>query len=290
MSLEEQSGAITRTGFDPAGGTRFYPRLRPQTESIPDHPPPIPPPLTPLSDPPLPTDPLSLYNIHYLGPLPRDPSTVPAPSLTPNLPTMASTTAPIPRGTVPRPRPMSLPPPTYTPSYSGTSSERPRQHAEQPHATAQRHSQRGVETPKPRTTNRILGDYTLSKTLGAGSMGKVKLAHHNITGEKVCLAVFLSFVTAPALQDRSYYLPRTPSLRFKLLSFPIILVVYYDRYPNVPQVGRLLSLPRTVHKFHSSYSHRGLDHCDIHPTTFFPPSFPTFVFLSYSANRVSSPS
>ncbi|KAJ7187036.1 hypothetical protein C8R46DRAFT_1172012 [Mycena filopes] len=33
-------------------------------------------------------------------------------------------------------------------------------------------------------SNRILGDYTLSKTLGAGSMGKVKLATHNITGEK----------------------------------------------------------------------------------------------------------
>ena len=35
------------------------------------------------------------------------------------------------------------------------------------------------------TRNRVLGDYTLSKTLGAGSMGKVKLAHHNVTGEKV---------------------------------------------------------------------------------------------------------
>lgn len=45
---------------------------------------------------------------------------------------------------------------------------------------------RGRESTKPRSsTNRILGDYTLSKTLGAGSMGKVKLAHHNITGEKV---------------------------------------------------------------------------------------------------------
>ena len=193
MSFKEQSGATTRPGFDPAGGTRFHPRLRPQTESIPEHPLPIPPPHTPLSAPPPLTDPLSLYNIHYLGPLPRDPSTLPAPSFPPNSPTTASTTAPIPRGTVPRPRPMSLPPPTYTPSYSGTSSERPRQHAEQPLATTQRHSQRGVETPKQRTTNRILGDYTLSKTLGAGSMGKVKLAHHNITGEKVCPVVFLSF-------------------------------------------------------------------------------------------------
>lgn len=44
---------------------------------------------------------------------------------------------------------------------------------------------RGRESAKPRSTNRILGDYTLSKTLGAGSMGKVKLAHHSITGEKV---------------------------------------------------------------------------------------------------------
>lgn len=39
---------------------------------------------------------------------------------------------------------------------------------------------------KPRTqkkTNRILGDYT---TLGTGSMGKVKLATQNVTGEQVC--------------------------------------------------------------------------------------------------------
>lgn len=37
-----------------------------------------------------------------------------------------------------------------------------------------------------RSSHRILGDYTLSKTLGAGSMGKVKLGTHNISGEKVC--------------------------------------------------------------------------------------------------------
>ena len=36
-----------------------------------------------------------------------------------------------------------------------------------------------------RSSNKILGDYTLSKVLGAGSMGKVKLAIHNVTGEKV---------------------------------------------------------------------------------------------------------
>lgn len=44
-----------------------------------------------------------------------------------------------------------------------------------------------------RSSNRILGDYTLSKTLGAGSMGKVKLATHNVTGEKVRFCSNFSF-------------------------------------------------------------------------------------------------
>ncbi|KAJ7853694.1 hypothetical protein B0H14DRAFT_3865742 [Mycena olivaceomarginata] len=47
-------------------------------------------------------------------------------------------------------------------------------------------------------SNRILGDYTLSKTLGAGSMGKVKLATHNITGEKLAVKILpRTMSTAP---------------------------------------------------------------------------------------------
>ncbi|KAJ7915611.1 hypothetical protein B0H13DRAFT_2658675 [Mycena leptocephala] len=51
-----------------------------------------------------------------------------------------------------------------------------------------------AEIPPPRAhkskrSNRVLGDYTLSKTLGAGSMGKVKLATHNITGEKLAVKI-----------------------------------------------------------------------------------------------------
>ncbi|KAK7039387.1 Non-specific serine/threonine protein kinase [Favolaschia claudopus] len=45
------------------------------------------------------------------------------------------------------------------------------------------------QTTPAKRTNRILGDYTLSKTLGAGSMGKVKLATHNITGEKLAVKI-----------------------------------------------------------------------------------------------------
>lgn len=40
-----------------------------------------------------------------------------------------------------------------------------------------------------RSSHRILGDYTLSKTLGAGSMGKVKLGTHNISGEKLAVKI-----------------------------------------------------------------------------------------------------
>ncbi|KAF7349497.1 Non-specific serine/threonine protein kinase [Mycena sanguinolenta] len=49
-------------------------------------------------------------------------------------------------------------------------------------------------------SNRILGDYTLSKTLGAGSMGKVKLATHNITGEKLAVKI-LPRTTSTAPRD-----------------------------------------------------------------------------------------
>lgn len=75
-----------------------------------------------------------------------------------------------------RQRPASMPPQQYTPSNT---TDRDRQHQDD----AGRPSR--AEGSKSRSTNRILGDYTLSKTLGAGSMGKVKLAHHNLTGEKV---------------------------------------------------------------------------------------------------------
>ncbi|KAJ6510732.1 hypothetical protein C8R45DRAFT_965014 [Mycena sanguinolenta] len=58
-------------------------------------------------------------------------------------------------------------------------------------------SQTKTTSPSKRS-NRILGDYTLSKTLGAGSMGKVKLATHNITGEKLAVKILpRTMSTAP---------------------------------------------------------------------------------------------
>jgi len=153
---------------------------------------------------------------------------------------MASTTAPIPRGTVPRPRPMSLPPPTYSTSHSGTSADRSRQYADQSHSAAHRPSQRGVDPTRPRTTNRILGDYTLSKTLGAGSMGKVKLAHHNMTGEKVC-QLFVLFLLSALLSSLGAYFP-SPHPPSSFLPFitaspllPLHLLPVVVTRPRVPR-------------------------------------------------------
>ncbi|KAH7906248.1 hypothetical protein BJ138DRAFT_1016529 [Hygrophoropsis aurantiaca] len=80
-----------------------------------------------------------------------------------------------------------MPPQSYNPSPQTSSSDRDRQ----PMPAEQRHrSHREGSSSKGRSSSsRILGDYTLSKTLGAGSMGKVKLAVHNITDEKLAVKI-----------------------------------------------------------------------------------------------------
>ncbi|KAI9448748.1 kinase-like domain-containing protein [Lactarius psammicola] len=87
---------------------------------------------------------------------------------------------------------MSLPPQAYKSPHSGTSSGRTQNYVEQPNATITgppSHSQLSADPTKPRTTNRILGDYTLSKVIGKGSTSKVKLARHNISGEKLAVKI-----------------------------------------------------------------------------------------------------
>ena len=94
-----------------------------------------------------------------------------------------------------RPRPLSMPPQSYTsnfPAVAGNSAATPDapDSKDRPHdenSQRRKHREEQASPSKPSRSNRILGDYTLSKTLGAGSMGKVKLATHNVSGEKVCM-------------------------------------------------------------------------------------------------------
>lgn len=55
---------------------------------------------------------------------------------------------------------------------------------------SQQHQQKKERDPQ--RTRKQLGEYTLTKTLGAGSMGKVKLGVSTVTGEKVALTVPLA--------------------------------------------------------------------------------------------------
>lgn len=107
------------------------------------------------------------------------------------------------QNTAQRTRPVSMPPQAYgvsatqpppTPAADITNTNSTNPSAKDAPASSSAASKRpkdrerdGQQSTRSRT-NRLLGDYTLSKTLGAGSMGKVKLATHNITGEKVFLS------------------------------------------------------------------------------------------------------
>ncbi|KAG8972752.1 serine/threonine-protein kinase KIN2 [Tulasnella sp. 425] len=92
--------------------------------------------------------------------------------------------------TASRPRPVSMPPqsipPVVVPATNGTH-DGPSTTADQ--RTADAASSRNGTAGRSSRGTRILGDYTLGKTLGAGSMGKVKLAQHNVTGEKLAIKI-----------------------------------------------------------------------------------------------------
>lgn len=88
-------------------------------------------------------------------------------------------------GTSHRPRPVSMPPQPYGKTNEPVPAERERQPADE---NSTRKHDRDQSTPRvSRGSSRVLGDYTLGKTLGAGSMGKVKLAQRANSDEKVCL-------------------------------------------------------------------------------------------------------
>ena len=97
---------------------------------------------------------------------------------------------------------MSMPPQSYAASNMNNPEEKPERERERDRdrersdrgerdrdRQSDRHRGHG-STNKSSRSNRILGDYTLTKTLGAGSMGKVKLATHNLTGEQVSFVDF----------------------------------------------------------------------------------------------------
>ena len=85
-----------------------------------------------------------------------------------------------------RPRPVSMPPQSYGQSNGLVPAERERKPPDE--NSRQQHGKDQSAPRVSRGSSRVLGDYTLGKTLGAGSMGKVKLAQRANSDEKVCLS------------------------------------------------------------------------------------------------------
>lgn len=88
-----------------------------------------------------------------------------------------------------RPRPVSMPPPSHAaattpPAHATSTAPSDRTHTSGDESK-ERRKHKDEHSSSRRSGRRILGDYTLSKALGAGSMGQVRLATHNVTGEKV---------------------------------------------------------------------------------------------------------
>ncbi|KAG1758736.1 hypothetical protein EDD22DRAFT_909065 [Suillus occidentalis] len=114
------------------------------------------------------------------------PPSVHQPQLLSSPPPARSHTLTPPQATSHRPRPVSMPPQAFTTTTPTSSSDRERQ---QTTDSKHRQTRDGSTSKQGRSSNRILGDYTLTKTLGAGSMGKVKLAIHNVTEEKLAVKI-----------------------------------------------------------------------------------------------------
>ncbi|KAI5118733.1 hypothetical protein M0805_000063 [Coniferiporia weirii] len=119
-----------------------------------------------------------------------------------------------------RPRPLSMPmaPKQYNPAVAA-----PSPNGSSADAQAPLDNGAGTNTPgssrtqKPRSSNRVLGDYTLGKTLGQGSMGKVKLAYQNVTGEKLAIKILPRASIANASTSTNSA-PQTPEAAAKQAS------------------------------------------------------------------------
>ena len=87
-----------------------------------------------------------------------------------------------------------MPPQSYVPATTPAAHTTSTATSDRTHTSGdesrERRRHKDEHSSSRRSGRRVLGDYTLSKALGAGSMGQVRLATHNVTGEKVLFLFF----------------------------------------------------------------------------------------------------
>ena len=119
---------------------------------------------------------------------------------------------------------LSSPPARYGPSRpSAASQARAQQHQ------SQLPSKHAADMPKEGKVDQRIGQYSVKKTLGEGSFGKVKLAVHRISGQEVALKIIsrkklISRDMAGRVEREIQYL--------QLLRHPHIIKLYASSYPE----------------------------------------------------------
>lgn len=92
---------------------------------------------------------------------------------------------------------------------------------------------------------KIVGDYILGKTLGAGSMGKVKVAVHRKTGHKVAVKIIPRYLNEEEANNTS--VEDLESRRIRVMREAAVLQLL--KHPNVVRLYDLIIQPRHYYLF-----------------------------------------
>ncbi|CAG8596570.1 17132_t:CDS:10 [Dentiscutata erythropus] len=95
---------------------------------------------------------------------------------------------------------------------------------------------------------KVLGNYTLTKTLGAGSMGKVKLAIHSLTGEKLAVKIIPRVLPSDKSQDnKDKDTSKDDNKEIRTIREAAIMLLL--NHPFIVQLKEVMVLPNHYYMF-----------------------------------------
>ncbi|KAL8286809.1 hypothetical protein RQP46_004337 [Phenoliferia psychrophenolica] len=146
-----------------------------------------------------------------------------SPSSSPKAAAVSSPSPP----SLPEPTPAPPPPPPPTTATTAPKDKEREKKEKAPAAKEEDRTTAAATAKKERDSTRsrrVLGEWTMSKTLGAGSMGKVKLGISNVTGEKVAIKIIPRFTSTAAAYRPQQQAPATGSSGEKVAQPPLVAV------------------------------------------------------------------
>ncbi|CAG8612712.1 6644_t:CDS:2, partial [Scutellospora calospora] len=95
---------------------------------------------------------------------------------------------------------------------------------------------------------KVLGNYTLTKTLGAGSMGKVKLAIHSLTGEKLAVKIIPRTLPSDKVTDnKNKDTSKDDNKEIRTIREAAIMLLL--NHPFIVQLKEVMALPHHYYMF-----------------------------------------